>query len=819
MADNPSREARTVTLSTELLSEQIGLAFKKAWQAGLKPRIEDWLDKATEKERPTLFRMLAKCEKELRTDGDVIADLRRRFPDYHEPIDALSRDGTDFELTPAGPMPMPKIPGYQIIERIAVGGMGVVYKALQRGLERIVALKMVRGGRWVQEDELTRFKAEAQAIAGIEHPHIVRIHDFGEFEGLPYFTMEYVDGGSLSQKIADKSMTFREIAELLEQLARTMQVVHDQNIIHRDLKHGNILLMKDGTPKISDFGLAKRLGTDLNMTVSGMVMGTVNYMAPEQARGDRLIGGAADIYALGALLYECLTHQPPFQDDTYERTIRRVLDEEPTRPRDVNGSIPSELETIALKCLAKEPSERYAKADDLAEDLRRYLQGEPLSIGAYDVVDQHSRWARKLGLDIIDLLACTQSAFVYKARETIINRQVILKISTGPVGSPAHARLHRQAEAMAELVHPNIEQLHVYGEQGGQPYLVQEFVDGRSFSTIMRERVLDPEESATRDGGEISGEFKITSSPRDIFTPVTSALAAEWTLILARALQFVHEQGVLHGAIYPGEIRLTENGTVQLCGFGAAQKVPVGEAPLEASATWVRPNYQPPEQLRQDWSALCPASDVYSLGAVFYELLTGQVPFFGLDVTQTREIACKELPVAPRNLNDRIPSALDWLCQRCLAKKPEDRFTSAADMADALERYLRSLESTGDETRTIEPIRDPIAAGGDFELRIFHKGSRKPIHFPLPRRWVAVGRAPDSDLVIPDEFCSRNHCAIFWDDRSNQHVLILIKAKHGVKINGELVRGSQALIPGDTIQIASARFVFDRKRGETITPG
>jgi hypothetical protein len=276
-------------------------------------------------------------------------------------------------------------------------------------------------------------------------------------------------------------------------------------------------------------------------------------------------------------------------------------------------------------------------------------------------------------------------------------------------------------------------------------------------------------------------------------------------------LQFIHEHDVLHSAIYPGEIRLDAAGTPKLCGFGAAQKVPRGEVPQDASVSWVRPNYQTPEQIEGDWKSLGPASDVYALGAVLYELLTGQAPFFGLNIQQTREAVRKELPVAPRNINPRISSSLDRLCQRCLAKKPADRFATAAELVGALVRCLQEVGPAEGETAAVDPGYAESLAASDFELRVFLNGQAKPTLFPLPRRWIAIGRAVESDIVIADDYCSRHHCAIYWDDRGNQHVLILIKAKHGVRINGELVCGSQALIPGDVIQIATAKLVFARK--------
>jgi serine/threonine protein kinase len=328
----------------------------------------------------------------------------------------------------------------------------------------------------------------------------------------------------------------------------------------------------------------------------------------------------------------------------------------------------------------------------------------------------------------------------------------------------------------------------------------------------MRERIIEPDATDLSIENDPSAEVAAARLPaRKAFTPVTSTIAAEWIKMLARALQYIHDHGVLHGAIYPGEIRLTPDGVPKLGGFGAAQKVDRAKTPRESSASWMRPNYQSPEQVAGDWAALCPASDVYSLGTVLYELLTGQAPFFGMSIQETREAVGKAIPIAPRNINPRIPAFLDWLCQRCLAKNPADRFATPAEVADALDKYLRSLNASDEETANIEPDREHSTATGDFELQVFHKGQLTQARFPLPRRWVAIGRAVESDIVIQDDYCSRNHCAIYWDEKTGQHVLIVIKAKHGVKINGELVRGNQALIPGDCIQVASTRMVFERK--------
>jgi hypothetical protein len=256
--------------------------------------------------------------------------------------------------------------------------MGVVYQARQTRLGRVVALKMILSGAHAGADDLARFRTEAEAIARLQHPHIVQIYEVGEHGGLPYFSLEFCPGGSLAQKLAGTPLPPREAAVLVETLARAMQAAHDKGVIHRDLKPANVLLAEDGTPKVTDFGLAKKLD-EAGRTASGAVMGTPSYMAPEQAGGrSKELGPACDVYALGALLYECLTGRPPFQAPTHLDTLLQVVSDDPVRVRALQPKVPRDLETICLKCLRKEPGKRYGSASALAEDLRRFLADEPI---------------------------------------------------------------------------------------------------------------------------------------------------------------------------------------------------------------------------------------------------------------------------------------------------------------------------------------------------------------------------------------------------------------------------------------------------------
>ena len=276
------------------------------------------------------------------------------------------------------------------------GGMGVVYKARHRRLNRPVALKMLIAGAYAGPPERARFQREAEAVASLHHANIVAVYDVGDHEGCPYFTMELLEGGSLAQALAGTPQPARQAAALLITLAEAVQVAHQAGIVHRDLKPANILLTAEGTPKVADFGLARHFEGEPALTLSGARIGTPSYMAPEQVIGKAgTIGPAADIYALGALLYEMLTGRPPFRGETAAETERQVIHDEPVSPSRLNTKVPRDLETICLKCLSKEPQRRYASAAALADDLRRFGEGRPIQARPVGWGERSWRWCRR----------------------------------------------------------------------------------------------------------------------------------------------------------------------------------------------------------------------------------------------------------------------------------------------------------------------------------------------------------------------------------------------------------------------------------------
>ncbi|MFQ3652334.1 MAG: protein kinase, partial [Gemmataceae bacterium] len=295
------------------------------------------------------------------------------------------------EIAP-GELSLPRfIAGHELLDVIGRGGMGVVYRARQVALQRIVALKLIPSSQARRED-LARFWAEAEAVARLSHPHIVPIFELGEHDGLPFYTMEYLPAGNLEQLLERRRLSPTEAATLIEQLARGVQHAHEQGVLHRDLKPANVLLHP---AKIADFGLARRLDGSGYHTRTGAILGTPAYMAPEQAMGRRDQGPGVDIWALGAMLYECLTGQLPFQGQTVLHTLELARREEPIPPSRLDGRIPRDLETIVLRCLEKDPAARYPSAAALADDLQRWLAGEPVHARPVSRWMLAWKWARR----------------------------------------------------------------------------------------------------------------------------------------------------------------------------------------------------------------------------------------------------------------------------------------------------------------------------------------------------------------------------------------------------------------------------------------
>jgi WD40 repeat protein/serine/threonine protein kinase len=379
--------------------------------------VEDYLARFAVLNQPRIVRALVEEEYRVRQkygDPPDSGEYHRRFPDLDLAVSDLT---VGLPVARRAPRP-PAIPGYEILDTLGSGGMGVVYKARQTRLNRVVALKMILAGVHADAEDRARFRTEAEAVAQLQHPNIVQIYEIGEQDGLPWFSLEYVEGGTLARKLNGMPQPPRAAASFVKILADAVEAAHQAGIVHRDLKPANVLLAPgisarraseeesslarraempatDSIPKIADFGLAKRLEETPGHTRTGVPMGTPSYMSPEQAVGKgRAAGPATDVYALGAILYEMLTGRPPFRAATSWETLRQVVDEEAVPPSYL-APVPRDLETICLKCLAKDVGRRYGSAQTLADDLRRFLLGEPVLARPVGWPERTLKWVRR----------------------------------------------------------------------------------------------------------------------------------------------------------------------------------------------------------------------------------------------------------------------------------------------------------------------------------------------------------------------------------------------------------------------------------------
>ncbi|MEO2020870.1 MAG: protein kinase, partial [Pirellulaceae bacterium] len=344
-------------------------------------------------------------------DQPLHQEYLKRFPDHGPQLqeklvqvdaDLSAEENTQYrQITSSNTVPSPALASgrfgdYELLEEIARGGMGVVYKARQVSLNRIVALKMILAGQLASEEDVRRFRSEAEAAANLQHPSIVRIYEVGTIDGQHYFSMDFIEGHSLADQAVLEPMEMEEAARLVSQVATAIEYAHQQGILHRDLKPHNVLMDAKNQPWVTDFGLAKRIEGQSDLTGTGQVLGTPSYMPPEQACADAAaVGPTSDVYSLGAILYELVTARPPFKAQTPLDTLLQVLGEEPVAPHSLNGSVPVDLETIILKCLEKDPRRRYQSAQELAEELGRYLAGEPIQARPIGQWERAWRWCRR----------------------------------------------------------------------------------------------------------------------------------------------------------------------------------------------------------------------------------------------------------------------------------------------------------------------------------------------------------------------------------------------------------------------------------------
>jgi tetratricopeptide (TPR) repeat protein/tRNA A-37 threonylcarbamoyl transferase component Bud32 len=395
-----------------------------------------------------------------RSCPELLSEVRERWDRMRRlegELDAMfptARDAATPLVAPRDNTVLPNIPGYTMEVVLGRGGMGIVFRARHLKLNRVVALKMMLSGALASPEERERFQREAEAVAALRHASIVQIYDVGEHEGRAYFTMEFIEGGSLAQLLVGSPRTPRQAAKLLATVAAAVQVAHDGGILHRDLKPANILLTSDGAPKITDFGLARRLDSAVGLTMTGTALGTPSYMAPEQARGSTAaLGIGVDVYALGAILYELLTGQPPFRAETHAQTVQQVIIQDPVPPSRKNGRVPRDLEIICLKCLHKEPRSRYASASALADDLNRFLHGEAIAARPEGRMEKLARRIRRRPGSSAGLAVGTLVVVAFLSREAwLISERTAARQKAESEQSATERFVERDLTEMADLL-------------------------------------------------------------------------------------------------------------------------------------------------------------------------------------------------------------------------------------------------------------------------------------------------------------------------------------------------------------------------------
>jgi serine/threonine protein kinase len=563
---------------------------------------------------------------------------------------------------------LPAVPGYDILAELGRGGMGVVYKARQLALGRLVALKLIRDPALAGPAERARFRIETQAAARMRHPHIIEVYEAGEHDGRPFFAMELVEGGSLENHLTGKPQTASDAASLVRTLAEAVEHAHSQNVIHRDLKPANVLLAP--APKITDFGLAKRLDSESTaLTQEGAVLGTASYMAPEQAAGHAHdVGPQADVYALGAILYECLTGQPPFQAESWAKVIEQVIHDEPIPPTRRQPDVPIALEAVCLKCLQKDPAGRYATAGALAEELGRFLTGVAVAAVPLTPVERFARLLAREGYTIIAEIGRGPRSTVYHASHGSLGQNVAVKAFTpGLLTREAwEAQLRRGIEMQAGISHPQVVTVQHGGWCDDAPYLVVEHIPNGSLADRLAGRPFALDEA-----------LRLTEQ-------------------LAHIVGYLHRQGVVHANLKPSNVLFAAGDIPRLTDLRPTSGL--GLAPLlaeEAEAFGL--GYLAPELVAEASAVPRFHADVYGLGLILYELLTSRPPFAAPSAQAALEdVRCKE-PRPLTELNAAVPLPVQSFCLRCLAKNPWRRFARVYDVAMILGRFRQEAEPAARE--------------------------------------------------------------------------------------------------------------------------
>jgi len=547
--------------------------------------------------------------------------------------------------------PAKRLGRYELLDRLGKGGMGIVYRARDTKLDRPVAVKMLLRDLEGDDETRERFIREARAAGELNHPNIIKIYDFGEDGGHAFIIMELLEGANLNEFLKERpDLALDRKLQIMTGVCEGLAFSHSRSIIHRDLKPANLFITKDRQVKVLDFGLARIASSKLTHT--GLVFGTPDYMSPEQVRG-KVVDARSDIFSLGAVFYQVLTGRKPFAAKALPEVMRKVLTEKPAPL--THAEAPPSLARVVTRALQKDPLKRYQKVEELLADLRSVdpdeppdtasPEGDPRQIDRYQILERVGRG----GMGV-----------VYRARDPVLDRDVAIKslpVDFG-VNQDARARFQQEARAAARLQHPNIVTVYEFGEKDDSPYLIMEFLGGDDLEGLL---LRDP---------PLSLERRL-----DIIAQLCDGLA------------FAHDQGVVHRDIKPGNVRVLEDGSVKLLDFGIAT---VQQADATSGTFAGSVAYASPEQLSM--KRVDGRSDLFSVGVLAYELLTGRQPFTGDAPAAVAYQVLNEEPPPLRSVAPQMPEALEKVITRALQKKPDQRWGSAPELGDAFRAVARKIE-------------------------------------------------------------------------------------------------------------------------------
>lgn len=633
---------------------------------------------------------------------------------------------------------------YQILDRLGGGGMGVVYKALDLKLGRLVALKFLASQRGASEEQKRRFLREAKAASVLDHPNVCTLYEVGEEDGAPFLVMAFCEGETVHDRLRGGPLPVEDAVAVALQVAAGLAAAHERGIVHRDVKPANVIVGAGGQVKLVDFGVAK-LTDQSQLTRTGSVVGTPVYMSPEQFLGAPA-GPGADIWALGCLLYEMLTGRAPFEERGEKETVRAILERDPKPLKDLQPAVPPALDWIVTRLLAKRPSIRYAAMEDVLADLRA-LGHEPkpssgeatlleIPLSASRPAEPASRGGTTVGpYELLELLGAGGMGIVHRARDTRLERVVALKLLPPELTRDPEMkrRFLQEARAASALDHPNLCTILEVGEtDDGGLYLSMPCYDGETLRQKLEHGALGLDEAL-----EIGEQ-------------------------IARGLAKAHRGGIVHRDIKPANLIVTGDGVVKILDFGLAKLA--GEAAVTRTGSSAgTPAYMSPEQAGGE--AVDHRTDLWSLGVVLYEMVTGQRPFRGEREPSLLYAILNERPRPLRELRPAAPPELESIVERLLDKDPGRRYESADEVFAEL-RLLRGLTVSGSTVIRPAPAKRSswpwtaaalavaLTLAGLLILQSFGQSKASPLQATFTRLTSQDGRevfpslSPDGDYFV-----------------------------------------------------------------------